>query len=121
MTTAFSELARARPLLVTPGLDPGAQAATIATRRASLVLDARVKPAHDDPHPASRRVERAFDMGVDVAVDGETLQQVTAGPELACRSRRPAAPSTSRRPKLPKPQRCQWSSTALGGARNARH
>jgi len=42
-----------RLMLVTPGPDPRAQAATIAGRRASLILDARVNPriksgdAHD--------------------------------------------------------------------------
>jgi hypothetical protein len=104
---------------VTPGLDPGAQAATIVAGRASLALDARVKPAHDDAHPASRRVERAFDTGADDAVAGEIPRRDAVGSVLDRRSRRPAAPSTSWRPKLPQPERCQGraSRAAAGGLR----
>jgi hypothetical protein len=39
--------ARATQRTVTPGLDPGAQAATVVAGRARPILDARVKPAHD--------------------------------------------------------------------------
>jgi hypothetical protein len=46
-TAAGLETLPDRPSLVTPGLDPGAQAATIVASRSRLVLDARVKPAHD--------------------------------------------------------------------------
>jgi hypothetical protein len=43
-------------LCVTPGLDPGAEAATVPIGRASLVLDARVNPRikSGDAHDAER-------------------------------------------------------------------
>jgi hypothetical protein len=67
--------------LVTPGLDPGAQAATVATSRSHPVLDARVKPAHDDERLTRRRVKSTFDASDD-AVVGETLWRATAGTGL---------------------------------------
>jgi hypothetical protein len=46
-----------------------------------LVLDARVKPAHDDERLTRRRVKSTFDASDD-AVVGETLRRATAGAAL---------------------------------------